>query len=79
MIGRSFCLLLIISASSLICGDQKPWPRPHWEMEKEVGDVGFEEYFAWGNVENLQPEQVHLSYWGNPEEMWVTWVSALVF
>ena len=37
------------------------------------------EYFASGKVENLQPEQVHLSYWGNPKEMWVTWVSNLVY
>ena len=27
------------------------------------------------NIEQLTPQQIHLSYLGDPTEMWVTWVS----
>ena len=38
-------------------------------------DTGLYDYFHPGRVYHLEPQQVHLSYWGDPTQMWVTWVT----
>lgn len=43
------------------------------ELRAKANKLG--DWFGSGHVQYLQPEQVHLSYWGNPKEMWVTWVT----
>jgi len=77
MTGNILWLSLIVSAVFLCHGmPNQPSYRAHWETkasEEVKGAVN--EWFGAGNVEYLQPEQVHLSYWGNPQEMWVTWVT----
>jgi len=47
--------------------------RTALDVEKE--DTGLFEYFHPGRVYYLEPQQVHLSYWGDPTQMWVTWVT----
>ena len=71
--------ILLIVCASLLCTGQKIWPSRQRPLKPGESDVGVEEWFGAGSVELLQPEQVHLSYWGNPNEMWVTWVSCESF
>ena len=77
MTSNILWLSLIVSAAFFCHGmPNQPLYPAHWETkasEEVKGAVN--EWFGAGNVEYLQPEQVHLSYWGNPQEMWVTWVS----
>jgi len=47
--------------------------RSQSAIEKE--DSGLFDYFHPGRVYHLEPQQVHLSYWGDPTKMWVTWVT----
>ena len=47
--------------------------RTALDVEKE--DTGLFDYFHPGRVYYLEPQQVHLSYWGDPTQMWVTWVT----
>lgn len=74
MYEKALTILLIVS-TSLLCAGQKIWPSRQRPLKNGESDVGVDEWFGAGSVEYLQPEQVHLSYWGNPKEMWVTWVT----
>ena len=70
MITKVSLILLILGASRLRSEQSVTFERP----EDGKGNVGY----PYNPFEPLQAEQVHLSYWGDPTEMWVTWVRMLL-
>lgn len=71
--GFGFGRVVFAIALLLFRSPNSETARTPTEVLKE--DSGFYDYFHPGRVYHLEPQQVHLSYWGDPTQMWVTWVT----